>query len=176
MSATGGPRRGRWDSDEGPAMGERRMSVQGILAHPWFQTDLAHELLSMNHDLLDLPTSVRHPPRPQTKNPHARLPACSGRCALASQAALSPSNFQALGSTSQAVRPIRHPGTGPHQVSPERGRHSGDDPSRLRRLNDLQVPFVPAAVSPLLDYVPPPCFPHAFSCDPSMFRKWKRYG
>jgi hypothetical protein len=37
----------------------RRLSVAGILRHPWFRTELSPTLISLNHDLLDLPTAVR---------------------------------------------------------------------------------------------------------------------
>lgn len=37
----------------------RRLSVSGILRHPWFRTELSPQLISLNHDLLDLPTAVR---------------------------------------------------------------------------------------------------------------------
>jgi hypothetical protein len=33
--------------------------VAGILRHPWFRTELSPKLISLNHDLLDLPTAVR---------------------------------------------------------------------------------------------------------------------
>ncbi len=36
-----------------------RLSVAGILRHPWFRTELPPSLLSLNHDLLDLPNAVR---------------------------------------------------------------------------------------------------------------------
>lgn len=40
----------------------RRLSVAGILRHPWFRTELSPFLISLNADLLDLPTAVRRHP------------------------------------------------------------------------------------------------------------------
>lgn len=39
-----------------------RLSVAGILRHSWFRTELPPSLVSLNCDLLDLPTAVRSPP------------------------------------------------------------------------------------------------------------------